>query len=264
MVLKSVVRLAVVLALAGPCHAQTVTLPAKLELATGEALSLVVPFEGAAIRIFGTKAGSKKLNVIREMTDNPAECVVSIWAMEPGDYELLAVSGKDGKLSREARCPVTVGKPTPPKPPEPPAPPVPPGPNPPGPVPPVPPVPPAPTDPLTEEVRKQFDADALVGGKVDPGKRSANLPYTAKLAGFYKAVAVHAKDAKTVGELLEDYTAAGTKLLPPEVIPGTRKTCGLKFASLVGTDLTRVIDPSLRDQIIALLELIATILSLLS
>lgn len=254
-----------------PAPAPSVTLPATLALDVGEAGSLTIPFEGASIQVFGSKFPGRRLNVFREMTEEPRSCVVAFWSMTPGEYELRAVSCRGDRLSPPAVCLVTVGGPKPVPPPGPnpnPGPIPPPGPAP-GPTPPNPPPgPPVPNDPLVDQLRKSFELDSTVDGKPDQAKKLSNHEHRKKLAGFYRAMISHAKseDIKTVGDLKQDFNKVlndpNNPFIPAGVIQETRRAAGLKFAAVIGTDLTREISPELRAQILAVLELIATILSL--
>jgi len=223
---------------------QSVTLPPKIQLEVGEATSINVAFEGSSIRFTGAKIGAKKLNVIRELTDDPKDCVISVWAMAEGEYELKAISCKEGKLSPFAVCIVTVGSPKPnPKPPTPepiPTPPL-----------------PVPDDPIAKRLRESFKDDE--GGLVDKFKGKETL------RNFLVVMPEHIKNpsVKTVGDLLSDYKQAQTSAFKPTAIIKLRTQIAKEILDTVGDDPNALLDDNLRKKLIDLFELMAAILKTL-
>lgn len=229
----------------GPfAYSQSVTLPPKIQLEVGEATSINIAFEGTSIRFTGAKIGSKKLNVIRELTDDPKDCVVSIWAMSEGEYELKAISCKEGKLSPFAICIVTVGSPKPnpnPKPPEPiPTPPI-----------------PVPDDPIAKRLKDSFKEDE--GEMVDKFKGKETL------RNFLVVMPEHIKNpsVKTVGDLLSDYKSAQTSAFKPGAIIKLRTQIAKEILDTVGDDPSAPISDDMRKKLINLFELMAAILKTL-
>ena len=229
--------------LLGPfAHSQSVTLPPKIQLEVGEATSINIAFEGTSIRFTGAKIGSKKLNVIRELTDDPKDCVISVWAMAEGEYELKAISCKEGKLSPFAICIVTVGslKPNPN-----------PNPN------PKPPEPVVPDDPVAKRLKDSF--------RDDEGDLAEKFKGKETLRNFLVVMPEHIKNpsVKTVGDLLSDYKSAQTSAFKPGSIIKLRTQIAKEILDTVGDDPSAPISDDMRKKLINLFELMAAILKTL-
>mgnify|MGYP000019330958 FL=1 len=257
---------AFLLIFAAHATAQKIELPPTFSTPVGETLDIAVSWEGRNITAIGTKAAGKRLSVVRTISDDPKTALFTVWAMVPGEFELFLVASSETGAQTKKMATVYVGisPPGPPGPgPQPPTPPGP-GPNPPTPPTPGPTPPPLPSDPFAIEVKKAFDEDA----PPETPKRAEGKAHAAKFAAFYSACKKFAADenkVKTVGDFLDAYGSAANDsgFLPPGALERTRKTVGLKIAALLGTDLDKQIDPDLRKALLALIELILTVLSIL-
>lgn len=244
--------------------AQKIELPATLFTPVGETLDVPVSWEGKNITAIGSRINGKRLSVVRTMSDDPKTALFTVWAMVEGEFELFLVASSETGTQTKKIVTVFVGvSPPAPNPGPGPQPPTPPGPNPkpptPGPTP-----PPLPSDPFAAEVKKAFDEDA----PPETPKRAEGKTHAAKLAAFYSACkkfAGNTEKVKTVGDFLEAYYGAANDsgFLPPGALRKTRETVGLKLAAILGTDYEKQIDPELRKALLALIELILTVLSIL-
>ena len=234
-----------VLAVANHAIAQTVKLPTEVKALSGRMAAVKIEYDGDDVKWFV----SPELDVFREYSADPKDVRLRVLGYTRGQFQVIAIAAKAGKLSDFAVCTVTIGEPLPPvPPPAPPGPPVPPPP-----VPPIPPPPPA--DPVAGRLL------AAIGR--DPEDAPTKGRATVTLGAFYQAMAGHVKDPKvaTVGDLLADYRAAIPTILGNGVVANLRKQIAVEVSGVVGDDPARAIDPALRDALVKLFELIALILS---
>lgn len=243
MMRASVLALLGVVAVANYASAQSVKLPTEVKAQVGRMAAVRIEYDGDDVRWFV----SPELDVFREYSADPKDVRLRVLGYTRGQFQVIAISAKGGKLSDFAVCAVTIGDPLPPvPPPAPPGPPVPP--NPPTP-------PPAPVDPVADRLRGALGRD--------PEDAAAKAKAAQTLGAFYSAMSGHVKDPKvgTVGDLLADYRAAIPSILGPGVVANLRKQIAVEISGVVGDDPTRAIDPALRDALVKLFELIALILS---
>lgn len=230
------------LVVANYAAAQTVKMPTEVKALSGRMAAVKIEYDGDDVKWFV----SPELDVFREYSADPKDVRLRVLGYTRGQFQVIAIAAKAGKLSDFAVCTVTIGEPLPPvPPPTPPGPPVPPT--------PVPPAPPA--DPVSDRLR------AALGRDPDDGATKAKATVT--LGAFYSAMAGHVKDPKvvTVGDLLADYRAAIPSILGPSVVANLRKQIAVEVSGVVGDDPARAIDPALRDALVKVFELIALILS---
>ena len=259
-------------------NAQTVKMPESIKLDKGRLGAVRIEYDGDDVRWFV----SPELDIFREYSTDPKDVRLRVQGFADGKFQVMAVTCKNGKLSDLYVCWVFLGaqpSPTPTPLPTPPGPvpvpvPVPPGPVPvpvpPSPTPPVP-TPPAPTPLPSDPVAGRLaDAFRLVPGPVPDKVKSCQA-----LSAFYGEMAKHIRaneirdngvvySVNTVSELLSDYSVAGRGLFKPDEVVAVRKQLSVEVSTAVGPDGGRVIDPTLRDALAKLFELLAAVLKLLS
>lgn len=210
--------------------AQSVTLPAKVQVEPGRLASVVVEWEGDDINWLA----SPELDVFREYDANPKVVRLRVFSTREGTHKIVAVTCKDKKLSPWATCDVVVGKPEP-------------GPGPgPGPTP----VP----DALVADLQKAFDSEK------EPAE--LKVQYKAALAGVYKAAAkLDLKQVTTASQLFSVLKASSSAVLSEDNISQTRTRISLLLKEVLPkapdaalTDEHRTKAKALFERLVAALE----------
>lgn len=124
--MRRILLAAALVALACPCWAQSVTLPAEIKGEVGQFVEIVATTDDATIKWHSVDAG---LNLFPQRLLKDTKIAV-VTALVPGRYRIIAVSAKGDVPSDFAFCTVVIGNPGPAPPPKP-EPPVPPEPEPP-------------------------------------------------------------------------------------------------------------------------------------
>lgn len=177
---------------AAPARAQAVKLPEKIEAKPGRLVAVSVDYDGDDVRWDVPPA----FDCFREYDPDPKKVRLRLLAppeTPAGDYRLIAVAAKGGKLSPFSVCVVTVpGTPTPPTPPQ----------------------PPAPTDTLALMIQAAYAADP------DPAKAT----YRDQLAAAYQYGLDTLASHKTLGDL---FSAVASKAPPAGKMTGERQAIGV-------------------------------------
>lgn len=196
--MKHVLSVALLVAWAGVCPAQTIKLPAEVKGSPGIPIKITAEADGPNVTWFTPHEG--KLTVIdggffkgdskRAMLFGPT-----------GTYKLYAWTSKGDVHSERAECTVIIGSPTPPPPDEP---------------------DPPPDDPVAKQLMEAFAAD-----------RRAGLGTTDELKQLAEIYAEGAKEVKTFNGTVGDFYAkianAGERYVPLGRVPAYRRALADEF-----------------------------------